>query len=406
MFQLPMLIAWRYLKAVRNKQSIGTMISICFISMLFGTLALALSLFIMSGFEEATRSKLQSINPQLIIRAQNAYLNEEKMRSILEKEFPAIQAFAPSDTRYAMLEVEQAADISNVVIVKGIDPTKEAMVTNINSIILNEPNSLSTILVGNHIIIGEKLAHQHGLHVGSTATLLFAPEAIYKRKLTLNSQDITIGAIFKTGIDEFDAELVICSLNFLTTMFPDAHASQLGVKLKPNTDEVATIQALRKRFHVEVYSWLDLYKPLASALLLEKYVMFFILSLLVALASMNVISLLFMLITQKQRDIAILYAMGMPVSAIKKIFLIVGIIIAFLSTISGLGLAMLIGKFLQWYPLIELPDVYYVANIPIVMQPLMFVIIFFVVMCIACIATWLPTRNITNMQPSHILRFK
>ena len=71
------------------------------------------------------------------------------------------------------------------------------------------------------------------------------------------------------------------------------------------------IQKLRHRLGLDVYSWKDLYPSLVASLKLEKYVSFFILALILLVASMNIISLLFMQITQKRPTIALLQAMGM-----------------------------------------------------------------------------------------------
>ena len=76
--------------------------------------------------------------------------------------------------------------------------------------------------------------------------------------------------------------------------------------LKDRSKEKQVVESLKKRLDLEVMSWKDLYSSLVSALILEKYAILFILALVALVASLNIISLLFMYVTQKRTDIAIL----------------------------------------------------------------------------------------------------
>ena len=100
-----------------------------------------------------------------------------------------------------------------------------------------------------------------------------------------------------------------------------------------------------------------------AALALEKYAMFFILFLIVLIASMNTISLLFMFITHKKRTIGLLSAMGMSRAAIMKTFITLGMGITFSAACVGLAAAIGISLLLEEYHLISLPDVYYVSHL-------------------------------------------
>ena len=132
--------------------------------------------------------------------------------------------------------------------------------------------------------------------------------------------------------------------------------------------------------------------------------MFFILALISLVASMNMISLLFMQIQQKRRDIAIFKAMGMSDNCIRSIFLHLGIGITLSASAIGLGIAALAGYLLEKYPFIELPDVYYVSYLPARMEPEIFFVVFIATMLLGFLATWIPSRRSKQIEIAQVLR--
>jgi len=137
---------------------------------------------------------------------------------------------------------------------------------------------------------------------------------------------------------------------------------------------------------------------------LEKYVMFFILALIVLVASMSMISVLFMQMLSKRKDTAILQAMGMSLATIKRIFTIIGMTITTAATATGIMCAALAGYYLDKYPFIELPDVYYVTHLPVRMDPELFVLVFVCTLLLGFIATRIAIRTNKSRAISHVLR--
>ena len=155
-----------------------------------------------------------------------------------------------------------------------------------------------------------------------------------------------------------------------------------------------------------MYSWKSLYPALVSALKLEKYAMFFILFLMALVAGMNMVSLLFMLITHKQRDIAILRAMGLSTKSLSFIFIFIGFFISLVAGSIGLLGAWLVGLFLQQYHFIKLPDIYQVTHLPVALEWHLFLIVFIVVLLIGFFASWIPAKTMHKIHITNILRFQ
>jgi lipoprotein-releasing system permease protein len=264
---------------------------------------------------------------------------------------------------------------------------------------------LPKILQNNGIMIGTKCANELGLEIGQAIDLLYTHETQAKT-ISLEKREAEITAIFHTGIEELDANLVICSLDFFHDFFPHTGINELGITLKKGANQTHVINKLHNRTKLSVNAWTDLYPALVAALKLEKYAMFFILALITLVASMSMISLLFMQITQKRGDIAILKAHGLPAHYIQRIFLLMGMGIAFCATIIGLALAFVVGWLLQTYPFIKLPDVYYTSHLPIEMEPGIFALVFIIVMILSFIATIIPIRSMRTINIAHVLRYE
>ena len=132
--------------------------------------------------------------------------------------------------------------------------------------------------------------------------------------------------------------------------------------------------------------------------------MFFVLALITLVACMSMISLLFMQIQNKRRDIAIFKAMGLADTNIKAIFLRMGLVITTSASLVGLALAACAGYCIEKYPFIQLPDVYYVSYLPARMDLELFVVVFVVTLLLGFLATWVPAHRATQINVADVLR--
>lgn len=409
MKSLPLFIGWRYMRHRSTEQTITTMIKICVTGIFIGSFALALTLAIMNGFERVTHETMQNINAQIIIRSYGNTLDVPSFMNLFEKSVPAVQAWAPSQTRQVMIQNPTTNHVEDVVVLRGIDPLREGTVTVLEQKIVSPAHdkNLEHLLIENNILIGSTMARDLELTPGQTVELLFAPEEQTGKKINLDNASAQIAGVFETGIEEYDRGMIFCSLEFLEQLFPDAGVAQLNIKLHHDAHEPSVIKQLKDALpDVEVYSWKDLYPALVSALKLEKYVSFLVLALITLVASMNIISLLFMQVTHKRGDIAILQALGCPAVIVRRIFIWMGMIMSFCACIAGLVCAAIAAWLLEHYVHIRLPDVYYVTYLPARMDWFLLVAVFVVVMVLSLCATWYPARRATAIHVADVLRFE
>jgi len=412
-------IASRYLRFKQKAGTITFMMRLCFAGITIGSFALMLTLIIMNGFEKTIHEKMRGITSQVVLRSPGNQLDKEAIKSFLSSTFgPSIVGMSGSSIRQVLVETKRG---HAVLFLKGVEPEHEGLVSSIGEKIIlplhyhqtitspSEQTEQSTatlpkLLDGKTILIGHKMALTNHLSVGDTITLL-VPEPTGKRRISLRKEKAVVGGVFKVGLEEYDNNFAFTSLTFIEQLFGNLKGvDQISLALSDKNEE-AMLPSLREQLPgITVSSWKDLYPALVSSLKLEKYVMFFILALIVLVASMNMISLLFMQIQNKRRDIAIFKAMGMSHKNITSLFLKLGMLLTISASIVGLSLAAFAGFILENYPFIQLPDVYYVSHLPARMEWHLFLIVFVCTLLLGLCATWLPIRKVRTINVTQVLR--
>ena len=260
---LPFLITWRYLLGTRSEKNISIMVLISFLGIFIGAVALALVASIMNGFEKVTHQKLQGIHAQIIMRSMTGeQLNDAKIQEILTHEFPDIEHFSPSTYKQVIIQKPESDEITNAVIIKGINPAQEINTSSIGNKIVqssHDQKKLNDLLSDDAIVIGDKLAKTLGIEPGQKVNLLYLPEQhVKKRKITLDQYEVVVSGIFSTGIEEFDSGLILASFPLLNKLFPESGVTQFNIQLKKDADEKTVVQKLKNRFGLDVFSWKDL----------------------------------------------------------------------------------------------------------------------------------------------------
>ena len=157
--------------------------------------------------------------------------------------------------------------------------------------------------------------------------------------------------------------------------------------------------------YAKVVGWWELNGTFFSALALEKKALFIILTLIVVVASLNIISSLLMTVMNRRREIALLLSLGAYKSEIRKTFFYLGTTIGGSGIIAGVVLGFSAMFILDNFNVITLPkEVYGMSKLPIVLSTFDFLSILIGSIIIVLLSSYYPAKRATNIDVLSTLR--
>jgi lipoprotein-releasing system permease protein len=154
-----------------------------------------------------------------------------------------------------------------------------------------------------------------------------------------------------------------------------------------------------------IVDWQQANQPLFTALALERRMGVFVIGLIIAIAALNITTMLILVVVERRRDIAILSTLGATRSGVMLVFVIEGAIVGAIGAIAGVVLGLVLCFIGNHYKLVSLPpDVYSISNVPLnthLTEALMAALIAF---GLSVLATIYPARNAARMRPVEVLR--
>jgi lipoprotein-releasing system permease protein len=298
------------------------------------------------------------------------------------------------------------------VIVRGIDPESAPHVISISKYL--EKGSLQELSTSDQtnsgVIIGKELANANSLRVGDSIQLISPQGKRTPIGAIPRVQNFRVVGIFKSGMYEFDSNLVYMDLKEAQKFFEmGSGVTGIEVNLKNIYDAPKIASRIESALGAPYWTrtWRDMYRNLFSALKLEKIAMFIILTFIVLVAAFNIIISLIMLVMEKSRDIAILKSLGATSDRIMRIFVVQGMIVGATGTLLGAAAGLAGGALLAKYPFIELPEeIYTISTLPIAIYPWDVVTVCVVALTICFLATLYPSYSAARLEPAEALRYE
>ncbi|MEN8265196.1 MAG: ABC transporter permease [Nitrospirota bacterium] len=305
----------------------------------------------------------------------------------------------------------RSGDRANGVVVRGVDPDIGIMTTDIlTKLKSGSINDLKKKGRMPGIIIGTELLRSLGLFVGDEIDMVSPVGEIGPLGMVPKMKKFRVTGYFEAGMYEYDSSLAFIDMKYAQKFF-NYGDSVTGIEVKiddiNNAREIS--DRIEKTLHPPYYArdWIEMNRNLFSALKLEKLAMFIILTLIILVASFNIVSNLIMIVIEKGREIAIMKTMGATGRGIMSIFIIHGLIIGIIGTaigvLGGYGLCTL----LKTYKFVNLPgDVYYLSYLPVKMSLFDFVTVSVAAILISLLATIYPSWQAAKLDPVEPLRYE
>jgi len=366
-----------------------------------GTMALIIILSVFNGLEKLVTSIFNTFDPDIkITAAEGKTFVADSLKLKLLSEVNGVSCYSLAIEENAALKYDEKQFIATI---KGVDENY-ALVTGIDSSMWDGKFLLRAEGGRPYAVVGAGIAQNLGLRINFVEPLwIYVPDktssSILNQDEALNNDYIFPSGIFQIE-QEYDSRYIYVPLDFARDLIEAGNGiSSIEVKFSGKAEEKKVqkdiIDIYGAGFVVQnKYEQQEIfYKVMRS----ERLAIFFILTLILIIASFNIIGSLTMLIIEKERDIEILKSLGANNNLIRKIFIFEGWLISIIGAIIGLISGFLICWLQQEYGIVKLQgETLIVDSYPVVMKFFDFIIVTGTVLLIGFWAAWYPVRYLTK----------
>ncbi len=400
-------ISYRYLKAKRKQTFISIITAISTAGVALGVCALIVVIGVMNGFKEDLQKKILGITSHVVIMRYSGTIGDWRSVKKRAESEPGVDAATPFVYTQAMVGFKGRA---TGVVLRGINPETAQKVINLGKVKEGALRDLGARDAVNGIFLGVELAKRLGAEKNAIISVMSPIGKLTPMGRVPVSRDFLVMGFFETGMYEYDSNLAFISLSAAQS-FVGMRDGVTGLEVKVadiyQAGKIADSLQNKLGFPYYAKDWMRMNKSLFSALKLEKLAMYIILILIVLVAAFGIISTLIMVVMEKTGDIAILMSMGATRSSIMKIFVYQGLFIGLLGSVVGTAGGIVLSGILKKYKFIKLPpDIYYIATLPVRIDPLEVALIALSAVAIALLATIYPARRASRIDPAEALRYE
>ncbi len=408
MIPYQLFIALRYLKSKKKSRSLSFSVGISICGVAVGVMALLVVLSVMSGFHEDLQKKILGVNSHVIVLNYKGVIEDHIAISQKLKDEPRVVAMSPFVMGQVMVSYGKKA---HGVFLRGVDISLESKTTDILQYLKSTNiENFQQKHEAPWIILGRELAFTLGVLTGDIVNIISPMAEVGPLGVLPKTRPFRVAGIFEVGMFEYDANLVITDIKAAQEFFGlGNNVTGIALKIDDIYKAIEVKESIIKKLTFPYYAkdWIQMNKNLFAALKLEKFAMFIILTLIVLVASFNIVSTLMMNVMDKQKEIAVLKTMGATNRGIMLIFMIQGIVIGVIGTILGIVGGYTLGKLIDSYEIIKLPaDVYYLSKLPVKMKLFDFVVVSISAILISLISTIYPSYQAAKLQPVELLRYE
>jgi lipoprotein-releasing system permease protein len=401
---LNFLFAWRYFRSKKSTNAINIIAWIAVTAIAVGTASLIIILSVFNGFEDLVKGLYGDFYASVkIVPAQSKtfHISPNQLKQIKGVKNIAAISFIAEEKALLM------GNYQTIVTVKGVESNYNA-INNISKYVKH-----GNFGIGDRenpgIVMGAGIENAAGVDIyrGITPTILYMPN---QNAASLNSSDGLNSYIVKpTGTfviqQDFDNKYAFTNLAFLKYMLNMSDDEYSAIEIKTNGEDVLVKNELQQLLGTgyKVQTRYEQNQSLYAVMQMEKWVIYAILSLILVVAAFNMIGALTMLVLEKQKDIAVLKAMGADNTRIQQIFLLEGLLLAGIGT----GLGLLLATSICWlqiqFHLIKLGGSTFIIDYyPVKTAISDYLLVFVTVSCIAFSAAWITARK--SSRASYSLR--
>jgi len=335
------MLAGRYLRAKRQHGGVALISVISVSAICLAVMALIITMSVMNGFRDTLLSRILGVNGHVFIDTRGMPGAEvDRLRQLALQTPGALQA-TPIITAQALATSDMnAAGVA----VRGISRDELQRIALVMESVRAGGLEGFDGVEAPTILVGDRLAAGLGVREGMAISIISPQGAATPFGLAPRRKPFLIGGLFSVGMVEFDSLFVYMPIEQAQILFGRGDgADEIEIRIANPDRTQAFMMDLRSRVGPNAYvlDWRAKSQGLSDALVVERNVMRLILMILVAIAALNIVTGLIMLVKNKSRDIAILRTMGATRGAIQRVFFMASASLGMIGL--SLGLALGIG---------------------------------------------------------------
>jgi lipoprotein-releasing system permease protein len=402
-------VALRYLTARRKQAFISLISGVAVLGVTIGVAAVLIALGLMTGLQSEIRARILGATAHVSVFRARAEPFEDPAAIIRTvRGVAGVEGAAPALYGKALLTSAGGAAVATL---KGIVPADERTVTDVISK-LREGDASELSHPGEGpppVLLGAVLARSLQVGVGDVVTVTSPRGRLSPVGLLPRVARVRVVGLVKTGLFEFDAGWGYLPLASAQRLFGEEASTLVEVRIR----DMFAVRAMAKAILSALgdgyvtTDWVEMNGNLFSALWIEKVAIGITIGLIVAVAALNIVATLVLMVMEKHKDIAILVSMGASRGAIMRLFMLQGTIIGSIGTALGGLIGWGACRLLDRYRLIQIPeDVYQIAWVPFRLLPgdAAFVLVGALLVCF--LATLYPARGAARLDPAESLRYE
>lgn len=406
-------VALRYLRSRRQEGFISVIAWFSLGGIALGVATLIIVMAVMNGFRAELLGRILGLNGHLTISGQAVPLQDWQGLADRIRKLPEVVDAAPLVEGQVMATANGAAGGALVRAVRPEDMARRTLVvSNIRR------GKLADFAGDDAAMIGARMAQRLGVGIGDRITLISPQGNVTAFGTMPRLRAFRVVAIYEVGMFEYDNAFVFLPLEAGRLFFrtgDDVTGIEVFVKDPQRVWEARKAIAAVAGQPVRMYDWQEANSSFFNAVMVERNVMFLILTLIILVAAFNIVSSLIMLVKDKTRDIAILRTMGASRGSILRIFLMAGTAVGVLGTLAGFVLGVVfnanieaIRQALQWLTGTQLfsPEVYFLTQLPSKSDPAEVVQVVLMALGLSFLATIYPAWRAARLDPVEALRYE
>ncbi|MEW5799206.1 MAG: ABC transporter permease [Bacteroidota bacterium] len=401
-------IAKRYLLAKKEAGFITVISLISIIGVTIGVAALIVVLSVFNGFNSLVTEILIGFDPHLRIQKTKTTTSDDI--EVLNEFLSNQKSIAGKSSFVSGKGMIISKKTTKVVSIRGLEPDQISNVSGVKEKLVIG-NTDFTRHGDSEIVLGFNLADKMGVGIDDSIYIVTATGAhdAVVNFIPPELHTFRIIGIYESNNKEYDGLYCYTSVDAAQRIFKAPFVQGYDVRLNSisNSEQLKdeVIHTFGSKFTVQ--TWFDLHKDLYSVMQVERWTAFIILTLIIGVASFNLMGSLTMTVIEKTRDIGILKAMGARDKDILSIFRFEGLIVGVVGSFLGLILGYTVCQLQINFHLFALdPNVYIIPAIPIDMRISDFIVIPIATLVLCLGASYFPSKRAANLLPSDAVRWE